>query len=450
MDDLRISWCDVHYSVEDKKILYGLTGAASPGRALAILGSSGAGKTTLLNAISGRLETNRSKVLQGSIRIGQNELSRRYRALIGYVTQDDVVGSYETPDTALYFSLRTRCGVDAETARARVEDMLKDLNLVAARDTIVGVPGLVAGLSGGERKRVNIGMELIANTKILLLDEPTSGLDSVTSEHIIQLLRDISRRGYTVIYTVHQPTARTFELFDDLLLMALGRTVYHGPASAATDYFQALDYSCPQFYTPTDYFMQLLQNHAIAPLLVEKWSSHPPYGDPVTSLVDSEATTAALESMIRERGSTWTIQAVELLKRSFRQVFLNRIGIAMVFLQSLFFSIIAGLLFINLTHTVTGVQDTLGALFMIVTNRAFGGVMGTVNTFTPQKDIFIREQQSAAYSPAWFLLTKYIAEFPLQVAAEVASSVIVYFMLNLDRTAEGFFVFFAADRKSVV
>ena len=178
---IALSWDSLSYSVGDKHILKGLTGQALPNRTLAIMGSSGAGKTTFLNAISDRLETDRLKKLTGIVRLNEINYQRKHRKLFGFVPQDDIVGAIATPTTALSFALRIRRGVDMEEVEPIVTDLLEELRLTHVKDTRVGIPGVVQGLSGGERKRCNIGVELIADTKVVLLDEPTSGLDSNTA-----------------------------------------------------------------------------------------------------------------------------------------------------------------------------------------------------------------------------------------------------------------------------
>lgn len=319
---LPVSWSNLSYSAGDREILRGLTGTALPSRTLAILGSSGAGKTTFLNALCDRLATDGNLKLKGTRQLGEIAYDREFRKVIGFVTQDDVIGALATPESALRFSLRIRRGTDPETTKRRVDETLNELHLEHCRDTIVGTPGLIAGLSGGERKRCNIGIELITDPKVLLLDEPTSGLDSVTSVKIVALLSELARKGRTIIYTIHQPTAEVLDYFDDLMLMAQGKAVYHGPMSDAVEYFSSVGYVCPETYTPTDFFMTLLQDEVIATKLIEKWqerlahtTTHYTTGIPlVESPSDREASTtlAFLRRYCSKTGSSLWIQATEL------------------------------------------------------------------------------------------------------------------------------------------
>lgn len=128
----------------------------------------------------------------------------------------------------------------------------------------------MAGLSGGERKRCSIGVELICDPKILLLDEPTSGLDSVTSAKIVNLLQQLSRMGRTIIYTIHQPTAEVLTYFDDLMLLTQGKCVYHGTMANSVDYFSSIGFECPTKYTPSDFYMTLLQDNVTSQILIKR------------------------------------------------------------------------------------------------------------------------------------------------------------------------------------
>eukprot|EP00744_Colponema_vietnamica_P000420 GILI01000753.1.p1 GENE.GILI01000753.1~~GILI01000753.1.p1 ORF type:complete len:700 (+),score=230.87 GILI01000753.1:99-2102(+) len=269
---VNLSWEDLSYSIGGKEILSHMSGRMIAGRSCGLMGASGSGKTTLLNALSGRLGSSGNRVLKGRVRLNDVPYDRRFRQLIGFVPQDDIIGPMSTPRTAFNFALRTRRGVSTEEAEVTVQKYIERLKLIDCRNTIVGIPGVVQGLSGGERKRTNIGMELISDTKLLLCDEPTSGLDSTTALMVVRTLQELAHdEGCTVMFTVHQPTTDMLAHFDDLLLLCEGKVVYHGPMDKSVDYFESIGYVCPENFTPTDFYMVLLQNEEIAPQLLAKW-----------------------------------------------------------------------------------------------------------------------------------------------------------------------------------
>lgn len=444
--DIAVGWEDIRFRVPDKEILKGISGQARPRRALAIMGSSGAGKTTFLNAIADRLHSEGPVQLTGSRFLNNVAYERKHRRVVGFVPQDDILNPMSTPTEAMKFSLRIRRGVSHDTADDAVEKMLDELNLVGARDTIVGIPGIIAGLSGGERKRTNIGVELICDPKVLMLDEPTSGLDSVTAAKVCSLLKELSRRGRTVIYTIHQPTADCVAEFDDLMLMVAGSIVYHGTYESAVDYFESVGFPCPDTYTPTDYFMTLMQDEAIGARLVELWAGRTkPEYDPFALDVRPENTSFTeryLTAYDDRASASLAIEFSELMGRSWKSVTRNKMFIGATFMQNIVFGLIAALIFAKLEDNVTGISDRIGLLFMLAANTAFSSVMGMINNFPPEKAVFIRDQQGGAYSPLLYFLSKQMAELPTYVVATFLQAAIVYWITGLVPTAGGFFTFY--------
>ncbi|KPA83567.1 putative mitochondrial ATP-binding cassette protein subfamily G, member 2, putative (ABCG2) [Leptomonas pyrrhocoris] len=449
---LPMSWRKLNYSAGELRILCGLTGTALPGRCLAILGSSGAGKTTFLNAICDRLAEDRHLKLSGRRQLGDVEYERHYRKAMGFVAQDDIVSSLSTPYDALWFSLRTRRGTDRAETEARVQEALEVLRLQHCRDTKIGIPGLEAGLSGGERKRCNIGIELIVDPKILLLDEPTSGLDSVTSAKVVHLLRQLSRMGRTIIYTIHQPTAEVLSYFDDLMLMTQGRVAYHGTMAASLGYFESIGFPCPEKYTPTDYFMVMLQDPVTSTILIKRWRKYLKNGprSPHTAAVRlaksrSESSAAKfLDAYIKKFGSSPFVQFYELTRRSVIEISRDRLYIFSLASQATFFAVVVGLVFLHVRDNVEGIQDREGMLFMTVMNRAMGSTFIMIDAFERVRAVYTREQQAGAYSPLLYYVGRSLAEFPLQIFFIFVECAILYWMVGLYRKPGEFFYYFGA------
>jgi ATP-binding cassette, subfamily G (WHITE), eye pigment precursor transporter len=174
-----------------------------------------------------------------------------------YVMQDDILYSSFTPREALTFAARLKLGGSADEQDKRVEQLLVELSLVNIADTLIGSV-LRKTLSGGERKRTAIGVELITDPMLLLLDEPTSGLDSFKALQIVKLLDKQAKKGKTVITTIHQPSSEAFSTFNRLILMMDGYIVYQGLARESPLHFGSIGYSCPIHKNPSDYFMGIL------------------------------------------------------------------------------------------------------------------------------------------------------------------------------------------------
>jgi len=239
---------------EEKMILKGITGMVQPGEVLAMLGPSGSGKTTLLTALGGRLGGR----LAGTITYNGKPFSNAMKRNTGFVTQDDVLYPHLTVTETLVFTalLRLPNSLSKEEKVQHAEAVITQLGLTKCNNSIVGGERL-RGISGGERKRVSIGQEMLINPSLLFLDEPTSGLDSTTAQRIVSTLWELSNGGRTVVMTIHQPSSRLFYMFHKVLLLSEGNPLYFGRGSEAVDYFSSIGYSPMVVMNPADFLLDL-------------------------------------------------------------------------------------------------------------------------------------------------------------------------------------------------
>lgn len=223
----------VVHAPNGKQLLEPVSLTVFPSELVALMGPAGAGKTTLLKALNGYTPPR-----HGSVLFNGADLYRfydRFRQQMGYVPQDDIVHPQLTVRQALYFSARLRTDLSEEEITARTEKVLADLGIPDKIDTVIGSPERKT-LSGGQRKRVNIALELITDTPVLFLDEPTSGLSSYDAESVVDLLKQLSKSGKTIITTIHQPSLKVYRQFDDLIMVSRdkgdspGALVFFGPA----------------------------------------------------------------------------------------------------------------------------------------------------------------------------------------------------------------------------
>ncbi|KAL2893585.1 ABC transporter G family member 25 [Bienertia sinuspersici] len=242
--------------IEERTILNGITGIATPGEILAVLGPSGSGKSTLLNALAGRL---RGHAFTGSILSNDKKLTKQTQKRTGFVTQDDVLYPHLTvKETLLYCALLRLPNTLTKSDKINVVDsVMGELGLRKCGDTIIG-NSFIRGVSGGERKRVCIAHEMLVNPSLLILDEPTSGLDSTAAHRLVLTLQGLARKGgKTVITSVHQPSSRVFQMFDSVLVLCDGRSIYFGKGCDAMSYFQHVGFQ-PSFpMNPADFFLDL-------------------------------------------------------------------------------------------------------------------------------------------------------------------------------------------------
>ncbi|XP_026447179.1 ABC transporter G family member 22-like isoform X3 [Papaver somniferum] len=242
-------------TIIEKNILNGITGSASPGEVLALMGPSGSGKTTLLNLLSGRLIESASG---GSITYNDQQYSKSLKRRIGFVTQDDVLFPHLTVRETLTYAalLRLPKTLTKQHKAQRAVEIICDLGLERCQDTMIGGT-FVRGISGGERKRVCIGNEILLNPSLLFLDEPTSGLDSTTALRMVRMLHEIAKAGKTVVTTIHQPSSRLFHKFDKLILLGKGSLLYFGNASEAMVYFSSIGCTPLIAMNPAEFLVDL-------------------------------------------------------------------------------------------------------------------------------------------------------------------------------------------------
>ncbi|MED6141921.1 ATP-binding cassette sub- G member 1, partial [Stylosanthes scabra] len=242
-----------------KPILEGLTGYAQPGRLLGIMGPSGCGKSTLLDALSGRLSPNLKQ--KGKILINGHTQELAY-GISGYVTQDDALLSTLTARETLYYSAQLQFpdSMPIPEKKERADETLREMGLQNAINTRVGGWGS-KGLSGGQKRRLSICIEILTHPTLLFLDEPTSGLDSAASYYVMRRIANLVHKDgiqRTIVASIHQPSSEVFQLFHDLCLLSSGQTVYFGPASDANQFFASSGFPCPTLHNPSDHYLRII------------------------------------------------------------------------------------------------------------------------------------------------------------------------------------------------
>jgi pSer/pThr/pTyr-binding forkhead associated (FHA) protein/ABC-type multidrug transport system ATPase subunit len=212
-----------------RRILDDVSFTAYPTEFIGLMGPSGAGKTTLMMALNGYLVPSSGRSLINDLDLYANYNS--FRGNIGYVPQDDIIHPELTVFESLYFTAKLRLPPDTSDAEilSIIDRTLQDLGILDTKNVIIGSP-LKKGISGGQRKRVNLAQELITQPALLFLDEPTSGLASSDTRNIMRLLRRLADDGRTILLTIHQPSLEAYREMDNVLYLAQGKLIYYGPA----------------------------------------------------------------------------------------------------------------------------------------------------------------------------------------------------------------------------
>ncbi|KAL7748707.1 hypothetical protein RI367_005860 [Sorochytrium milnesiophthora] len=308
-----------------KTILDGVTGSIQAGRITAIMGPSGAGKTTFMNVLMG-------KVLRtdGTLYInGRTAEVHQYRKLIGYVPQEDVMMRELTVRENILHAARIKLPADWTDREVTeyVDAVIAALHLSHVAHTVVG-DEMLRGISGGQRKRVNIGLELAGVPLTLFLDEPTSGLDSTSALLVCSALKDLSQLGLTIVSVIHQPRYEIFGAFEDVILLVPGgKVAYMGPALDAQPYFEALGFEFNGMANPADLLMDILAGSGInrqqvitSDRLAALWETHVASRDQsAMKTEDGGAFYRQAPSMVAKRGAPWYRQAWHCHNRSILQ-----------------------------------------------------------------------------------------------------------------------------------
>ncbi|NXR51032.1 ABCG2 protein, partial [Hippolais icterina] len=473
-----VSFHNIQYSIKqpsgflckrkivEKKILHNVNGIMKPGLN-AILGPTGSGKSSLLDVLAARKDP---AGLSGEVLIDGIPQPPNFKCISGYVVQDDVVMGTMTVRENLQFSaaLRLPSSISIKEKEERVTQIINELGLSKVADAKVGTE-LIRGVSGGERKRTNIGMELITEPPVLFLDEPTTGLDASTANAVLILLKKLSRRGRTIIFSIHQPRYSIFKLFDSLTLLASGKVLYHGPAKHALEYFSSIGYECEPFNNPADFFLDVINGDSTA--VAASKEDHRPVDTGKEDNMDSsvvdvlhqkylsstlyQSTKEALGKVELGRGSKQRLSKQEheityangfltqlywVSKRSLKNLIRNpQASIAQV--VTIILALVVGAIFFGVKLDRSGIQNRVGSLFFVTTNQCFSSV-SAIELFIRDKKLFVHQYTSGYYRVSAYFLALMIGDLlPMRTTPAIIFSCISYWMIGYQAVAGRFFFF---------
>lgn len=441
-----------------KHILKSVFGVAYPGELLAIMGASGAGKTTLLNTLtfrSGNGVSVTGRRCVNGVRVGRNALA----ALSAYVQQDDLFIGTLTVREHLVFQALVRMDRHIPYARRmrRVDEVISELALSKCENTMIGIPGRVKGISGGEMKRLSFASEVLTDPPLMFCDEPTSGLDSFMAQNVVSVLAGMARKGKTVVCTIHQPSSEVFSLFDKVLLMAEGRVAFLGAPDHACRFFSQLGAGCPSNYNPADFFVQLL---AVVPSREESCRQtiemvcdafqRSEYGLKVQHDADAGNELMAKPPHSWEEElflvdtspykASWWAQFRAVLWRSSLSVFKEPQLIKVRMLQTVMVALMIVLIYYGQTLDQDGVMNINGVIFICLTNMTFQNVFAVINVFCAELPIFMREHANGMYRVDVYFLCKTLAETPVFLVLPLLFISLPYYLIGLNPEPARFFL----------
>mmetsp|Transcript_9620 Transcript_9620/g.29125 ORF Transcript_9620/g.29125 Transcript_9620/m.29125 type:complete len:963 (-) Transcript_9620:351-3239(-) len=424
---------------EKSRILSNISGSIFPENVTVVMGPSGAGKSTLLNVLLGKTQ---DYVVQGSILANQVEQSTgSFRREVGFVPQDDIMHAELTVRETLMFQALLRLPPDWSNRRViqLVNSTLSLLELDNVQDSLIG-DARKRGISGGQRKRVNIGMELVCDPALLVLDEPTSGLDSTAGLRVVHALQNAATiKGLTIVCVLHQPRYEIFRCCDRLFLLAAnGALVYEGHTRYAIRYFEKLGFKLPHLMNPADFLLDIVSGVATLPAeaaaadrnLHDVWieqagSRSRMHTQPLFSL-NGDSGHEPVQHKIRQRktrsvlAQLWVFLAREfvLLLRLRKVVFFD---LFLVFVGALF---LAGSHMNDITIEAYTQLGTLSAIILGVTTLTF-----SVRVFSQWQTVYWREAARGVNRLSYFVAAN-LAQVPVFVFAVTIYYTTLYTLLT--------------------
>ncbi|PQE26531.1 ABC transporter protein [Rutstroemia sp. NJR-2017a BBW] len=437
-----------------KTILHPINATFQAGALNIIMGPSGSGKTSLLNSMALRLHNtlgtkyrpNGDMTFNGAV--PSNSV---IRSVCCYVCQDDdaLLPSLTVRET-LHFAagLRLPTFMTKEQKRQRAEDVLLKMGLKDCADNLIG-SDLIKGISGGEKRRVTIAVQILTDPRVLLLDEPTSGLDAFTASSIMEVLQGLAQEGRTLILTIHQSRSDIFKHFGTVPLLARGGfPVYAGKGNDMLSHFDALGFPCPTTTNPADFALDLITidlqkssreeaTRTTVRTLIDSWSS----GDYMKTITPTTINTPAeLGSLVRKTSGFFSAYPILVHRASInfrRQPPL----LAARIMQVVGLSIILALFFAPLKHDYYSVQTRFGFIQEFCAFY-FVGMLQNVAIYPNEKDVFYRENDDGIYSVEAFFAQYVTLEIPFEIITSFIFAILTDLAAGLPRNATVFFVCF--------
>ncbi|XP_069708763.1 ATP-binding cassette sub-family G member 5 [Phaenicophaeus curvirostris] len=426
------------------------------GQIMGILGNSGSGKTTLLDAISGRL--GHKDNFFGDVYVNGHQLKKeQFRDCFSYVPQSATLLSFLTIQESLtYTALLTLQKCSNDFIKKKVVTVMAELSLIHIADKIIG-SHILAGISGGERRRVSIAAQLLQDPKVMLLDEPTTGLDCLTANQIVSLLSELAHRDRIVIITIHQPRSELFRLFDKIAIMSFGEMVFCGNPMEMITFFSDCGYSCPEQSNPFDFYVDLtsvdtrskereLETYSRVQVIVAAYKNSEIFSKVLAAIERTRCMKELPPIPFKTKDSPSAFYKLWiLLRRTTRNFSRDKMGVIMRLLQNLLFGLFVAFFLLRLRNDLIkgAVQDRVGLVYQCVSAPPYTGMLNAVALFPPLRAISDQESKDGLYKK-WQMLLAYIVHFlPFSIISVAIFSTFLYWTTGLYPDASRFGIFFA-------
>ena len=437
-ESLDIEFHNVGYEVSTgfrrprKPILRGVSGCFKSGELTAIMGPSGAGKSSLLNILTGFVRNDVSGSFKFRSRQGERDWAH-YKKESCYIQQDDMLLPMFSVREAMSMACELKLGgnLRRNAKQMVIDGVLEVLDLAKAKETRCD------RLSGGQRKRLSVALELVDNPPVMFLDEPTTGLDSSASLQVVAMLQALARGGRTIVCTIHQPSATIYEMFDHVYLLAEGRCMYQGDAKNTVGYLRQLGLGCPRYHNPADYMIEVVTkehgdfNARLAELADQpqaSWRATRPvkrvlYHSDSLSRFSDEGKTSVLISPPSELSRFWV-----LLDRCLVQLFREWTITQLKLVLHLLVGVLLGLLYTD--AGANGAKTISNVCFFLVNAvyLCYTSLMPAILKFPAEVPVLRKEHFNNWYKLRTYYAAFLVANLPVQAFMVLAYSLTAYFL----------------------
>ncbi|XP_067682300.1 ATP-binding cassette sub-family G member 5-like [Haliotis asinina] len=426
-----------------RKVLKNISMLLESGKMTAIIGSSGSGKTSLLDVISCRGEGE----VNGEICFRNRKCTRSLmKTYASYVMQADrLLPNLTVRETLRYTAyLKLPRSTSKADVEEKVQKVIMDMGLRNVADSRIG-GAIIRGISGGEKRRVTIALQLLQDPEILLLDEPTTGLDSYTARYLVSNLADIAHRGKIVVLTIHQPRSDIFKLLDQVAILSLGELAYFGKVDDLVPYFTNLGYPCPKYANPLDEYIDVSSVDRRTPASEESTFKR------VRHIVNTYAESETLNKMRHSIADSFARSAV--VKTGYWRghmgagnlrvlwVLLNRMNTNLRRDRSSFmwrltmlpnFVLFVVIFLGRLQYNQKSVQDRTGLLYQCVSVPPWVSIVNVIGLFPSIREVYYRESRDGLYSSFTFLAAYALHVLPFCMISSAVFATLIYWISGMN------------------
>lgn len=457
-NEMILSWRNLNLTVTNKPkkffgkqhrqklyLLNNVSGYAKSGSLLGIMGPSGAGKTTLLAAISQR----NCGDITGDIHLNGRAVDKDLMMRIsGFVPQQDLAITCLTVTEHLNFMATLKMDRRVQKMRRQriVARLIQDLNLCNSCSTVL------SSLSGGERKRLSLAVQMITDPPLLFCDEPTTGLDSYSACTVVTILRHLTDRGKAVICTIHQPSSEVFFLFDRLCLLAPGgRLAYHGDSALAKTHFERMGLTIPPTYNPADFYLAQLGSQSKTNNICDYFERSTLNEelrkelDCIKYSADNGTHIFGIERKFLKYYSmqppTKATQLKWLIWRSVLAMFRDSHKLFLRLAIYIMTALIISSPYIGIKLNQDGIQNYQGFHYAMISETIFCQAYAVIHTFPSEIPVLLREIGNKVYQPGPYYFSKIMTLLPRVILETLLFCVITFYTVGINGGSSGFLVF---------